>query len=272
VIQFDSSELDFASLGLLNEKILRLQAFPRSSESSILASIRPQENVPVMFPKLTDPDLAFHPKSFTHYLSVVRVKGKYYTGIAPKKYYFSEDNAVHSVKKNKVSRAYHKIKEAVERTGVVPIDKDWICVDVGAAPGGWSLYLSERVQKVIAVDAAEVTVVKNLPNVVHLQMLSQKAGPKITDAIDMITCDINHEPQVALEAIEPIVPRLKDNGFVILTLKMPKRNYQNIEKRMNVFSEQFMNKYPGFEIQRKLWLLANLNERCFIAQKVVNKQ
>jgi hypothetical protein len=46
--------------------------------------------------------------------------------------------------------------------------------------------LSERVQKVIAVDAAEVTVVKNLPNVVHLQMLSQKAGPKITDAIDMI--------------------------------------------------------------------------------------
>jgi 23S rRNA C2498 (ribose-2'-O)-methylase RlmM len=111
-----------------------------------------------MFPKLTDPDLAFHPKSFTHYLSVVRVKGKYYTGIAPKKYYFSEgelmsrffiriltlqkDNAVHSVKKNKVSRAYHKIKEAVERTGVVPIDKDWICVDVGAAPGGWSLYLS----------------------------------------------------------------------------------------------------------------------------------
>jgi len=36
------------------------------------------------------------------------------------------------------------------------------------------------------VDAAEVTVVKSLPNVVHLQMLSQKAGPEITDDIDMI--------------------------------------------------------------------------------------
>ena len=86
------------------------------------------------------------------------------------------------------------------------------------------------------------------------------------------TCDINHEPEVALEAIEPIIPRLKDSGFVVLTLKMPKRNYQNIEKRVDVFSEQFITKFPGFEIRKKLWLLANLNERCFIAQKVVNKQ
>lgn len=142
-------------------------------------------------------------------------------------------------------------------------------------------------QKVIAVDAAEVTVVKNVVNVVHLRMLSQKAGPDITDTIDMIvssrgfflnesnlmqTCDINQEPQVALEAIEPIIPRLKEGGFVILTLKMPKRNRKNIESRMDVFSEQFISKYPGFEILKKLWLLANLNERCFIAQKVVNKQ
>jgi len=31
-----------------------------------------------------------HPKEFTHYLSVVRAKGKYYAGISPKKYYYSE--------------------------------------------------------------------------------------------------------------------------------------------------------------------------------------
>jgi len=83
------------------------------------------------------------------------------------------------------------------------------------------------------------------------------------------TCDINHEPEVALEAIAPIVPHLKDNGFVLLTLKMPKRNYENIEKRVELFSKQFTSKYPEFEIRKKFWLLANLNERCFIAQKVM---
>ena len=50
----------------------------------------------------------------------------------------------------------------------------------GAAPGGWTGYLAGRVQRVIAVDPADLDpAVLALPNVTHLRMKSEDAGVAI---------------------------------------------------------------------------------------------
>lgn len=50
----------------------------------------------------------------------------------------------------------------------------------GAAPGGWTGYLARQVQRVIAVDPADLDpAVLSLDNVYHLRMKSEDAGPEI---------------------------------------------------------------------------------------------
>ena len=50
----------------------------------------------------------------------------------------------------------------------------------GAAPGGWTGYLARRVQRVIAVDPADLDpAVLALANVTHLRMKSEDAGAEI---------------------------------------------------------------------------------------------
>lgn len=48
--------------------------------------------------------------------------------------------------------------------------REWTVLDIGAAPGGWTSFLSNQVKKVIAVDPAEMDpiVLKN-ENVIQLK-------------------------------------------------------------------------------------------------------
>ena len=52
-----------------------------------------------------------------------------------------------------VNRAEFKIKEAVEYFGI-DLKKAKTCLDIGAAPGGWTHYLSQHGIKVLAIDGA----------------------------------------------------------------------------------------------------------------------
>lgn len=49
----------------------------------------------------------------------------------------------------------------------------------GAAPGGWTMLLAERVGRVFAVDNADLASQALLPNVVHIRSLAQNAEPHI---------------------------------------------------------------------------------------------
>ena len=49
----------------------------------------------------------------------------------------------------------------------------------GAAPGSWSVYLSDNVNRVIAVDRAELMAEAIRPNILHLRQLAQEAVPDI---------------------------------------------------------------------------------------------
>lgn len=46
----------------------------------------------------------------------------------------------------------------------------FVGVDVGAAPGAWTEFLSPKIKKVIAIDPAELDPkVVSLPNVIHIK-------------------------------------------------------------------------------------------------------
>jgi 23S rRNA C2498 (ribose-2'-O)-methylase RlmM len=110
--------------------------YPRKSEESIALSIVAQ-------------GYKVHPKVFDRVLCIVHDEkdNLYYYGLAPSKYIYSPENAIHSVagKNVSVSRAYFKIREVFERCPRLrecASGADKVAVDVGAAPGGWSHYLS----------------------------------------------------------------------------------------------------------------------------------
>ena len=74
------------------------------------------------------------PTSFTDVLSVVCANGCYYYGIVDKSLYYNQEQIYKP--ENKISRAFYKMKEIMERVECLPIQKDWNVIDVGAAPGG----------------------------------------------------------------------------------------------------------------------------------------
>lgn len=56
-----------------------------------------------------------------------------------------------------ISRAYYKIQEACLRFKV-PLNETWKVLDLGAAPGGWSQWLSQVAHIVVAVDPANMRI------------------------------------------------------------------------------------------------------------------
>lgn len=101
-----------------------------------------------------------------------------------------------------------------------------LAIDVGGAPGGWTLYLSTLCERVLSIDPAELhdTVlqrenVKHLRTVVqhpsvdqevlaamHLENTEKKGRP-----LRVIACDVNFDPQEAIQALTPLIPHL--SGF-----------------------------------------------------------
>ena len=123
----------------------------------------------------------------THVLDVVAVKGRAHVTV------WRTDPRLHGVDLKKLlirscedarkerdgsgamCRAFHKIEEATSRAGVV-VDPAWRCVDVGAAPGGWTQWLCDndldekKGGRVYAVDPAELEGLGSVADAVsHLQ-------------------------------------------------------------------------------------------------------
>ncbi len=143
----------------------------------------------------------------------------------------------------KVSRAEFKIREAFEEFG---ISGNGIAIDLGAAPGGWSLFLHKRGYKVIAVDPAKLDYaamksagarVITLPpggdvakSIKRCDVLHIKAG--FDDALRMIpkTCatliadDMNLGPLASAAAVLEFVPTLTPHASLVLTVKCMSRN------------------------------------------------
>ncbi len=90
------------------------------------------------------------------------------------------------------SRAAMKLDEALEGLTVAP-SRGEVCVDLGAAPGGWTQRLVARGAKVIAVDPANLTpALAASPRVEHLKASAFTYEPD--GPVDWLFCDMAWRP------------------------------------------------------------------------------
>jgi 23S rRNA (cytidine2498-2'-O)-methyltransferase len=89
------------------------------------------------------------------------------------------------------SRAGLKLEEAIGWIGIGP-DKGDLCVDLGAAPGGWSQVAVKRGATVIAVDPARMKVDLPKTRFTHVQLNAFEFAP--SETLDWLLCDMAWRP------------------------------------------------------------------------------
>lgn len=245
--------------------------------STLRLSIYPKNFLDSVLDLLDEHAINFHPTRYSHILSILRYtdgttkKHAYRIGFSPYGSALDHDNAFKLLQdESHISRAYYKIQEACDRCGVKEWPQPtWNALDIGAAPGGWSMYLSQVVGTVYAVDPAELAISK--PNVIHLRAQLQQVIPQVAEIpFHMIVCDMNDDPIVAIQCIASVIDRLVIGGRIILTFKYPKRAAANIQKRLHADVELFKKELPSCDVERTMHMVSNHHERTLVAIKTRN--
>lgn len=110
-------------------------------------------------------------------------------------------------------RSYYKIEEAWQQAGVFP-RKGETCVDVGAAPGGWSWAALKRGANVIAVDAAKLKKhVETHPRCEHSIDNGYAFMPK--KKVDWLFCDMIVKPMATLGLLDRWLEQKACRKFVV---------------------------------------------------------
>ena len=116
------------------------------------------------------------------------------------------------------SRAYLKLWEALTRIGRWPAPGE-TCLDLGAAPGGWTWALARLGARIVAVDKAPLgPAVAALPNVSVRQESAFGLDPRQEEPVDWLFSDVVCYP----ERLLGLVLRWLDTGrarHVVCTLK-----------------------------------------------------
>jgi 23S rRNA (cytidine2498-2'-O)-methyltransferase len=141
---------------------------------------------------------------------------------------FSGGRARMHVGGDRPSRATRKLEEALEWLGIEPGPGE-TCVDLGAAPGGWSWALLQRRTKVIAVDPAQLRPdVASARGLVHIQGSAFDYEPD--EPVDWLFCDMAWRP---LEVAQLLAKwgRRRWTHLVISNIKLPMRKKAAIVER-----------------------------------------
>lgn len=120
-----------------------------------------------------------------------------------------------------VSRAYHKMQEALDWSGL-PVRPGQQVAEIGCAPGGSSQALLERGLHVLGVDPAEVDpAVLADPRFTHVRKRGHEVRRREFRKTRWLTADMNVAPQYALDTVEAIVnhDEVRVQGL-LLTLKL----------------------------------------------------
>ncbi len=123
------------------------------------------------------------------------------------------------------SRATRKLEEALHWFGLAPGAGER-CVDLGAAPGGWSWALIERRARVVAVDPALLRPdLMRQRNLRHAQTSAFAFEPE--EPVDWLFCDMAWRP---LEVAELLAKwgRRRWARFVVANLKLPMKEKARI--------------------------------------------
>ncbi|HVC58491.1 MAG TPA: SAM-dependent methyltransferase [Candidatus Acidoferrales bacterium] len=165
------------------------------------------------------------------------------------------------IAKESVSRAEFKLLEAMEIFGVNPASIKR-CIDLGAAPGGWSAVMMKSGSKVIAIDNAaldyeslsklgkvEITDADVSPpdkwDLLHIKANVMNIDAETLDAlgpVDAILVDMNIESDKSAIVIDRFTHLLKPGGVLILTIKLvDERAEFHVENAQSVLTPFFEN-------------------------------
>jgi 23S rRNA (cytidine2498-2'-O)-methyltransferase len=147
-----------------------------------------------------------------------------------------------------ISRAEFKLLEALE-VFEVTLPEQGRALDLGAAPGGWSRLLLSAGLQVIAVDPACLdTRLAHHPGLVHVRSLAERylgeTGGARAPAFDVITSDMRMDARAAARLLVQLGTRLRPDGFVLSTLKLPHATasidpLRNLREALNLLSRAF---------------------------------
>jgi 23S rRNA (cytidine2498-2'-O)-methyltransferase len=127
------------------------------------------------------------------------------------------------------SRAARKLEEALAWLGVAPGPGE-LCVDLGAAPGGWTYVLADRRARVIAVDPAKLKPeILEMKGVRHVQESAFNYKPDAE--VDWLFCDMAWRP---LEAAALLAKwgRNRWTRMMVANIKLPMTKKAEIVARV----------------------------------------
>ena len=146
-----------------------------------------------------------------------------------------------SKKQEFVSRAEYKLLEALDLAGI-NIDNMKFSADLGAAPGGWTKVLASKNLNVHAIDPASLSPdVLKYKNVEHFRMTTEQYLQKFdSKEFDIIVNDMKMASGLSCKIILDFYDRLKQNGYVIMTLKLAKDfSYNEIIKSIKTLQTKY---------------------------------
>jgi 23S rRNA (cytidine2498-2'-O)-methyltransferase len=116
------------------------------------------------------------------------------------------------------SRAARKLVEALDWFGRAP-EAGEVCVDLGAAPGGWTAVLLERRARVIAVDPARLaSELRGRKGLAHVQASAFEFAPD--EPADWLFCDMAWRP-LEVAALLAKWGRRRWAGALVANVKLP---------------------------------------------------
>lgn len=147
-----------------------------------------------------------------------------------------------------ICRAEFKIEEAFEVFGI-QAREGMRALDLGAAPGGWTHYLSKRGISVDAVDPAALDDrILAQANVRHYRMTAQEFARSHGEATyDLIVNDMKMDTNQSMDILCEMSRLLEKNGVCLMTLKLPK---EGVQKRINVAKKVLGERFETVRIRQ----------------------
>jgi 23S rRNA (cytidine2498-2'-O)-methyltransferase len=134
------------------------------------------------------------------------------------------------------SRSYLKIEESFRIFGRAPGDGETV-IDLGAAPGGWSLSALKRGATVIAIDNGPLREpVLSHPNIRHLKADALKYEPRENGPVDWLLCDVLEDPDLIINLLRKWLSRKWCRCFVV-NLKVGRHDPVTVLRKLKDPSE-----------------------------------
>ncbi len=158
------------------------------------------------------------------------------------------------IKKNLPNRAGYKLLEALDTFGIT-LQAEQRALDLGAAPGAWTIVMRQHGLHVTAVAPKDMyPFLKDDPMVEVYQGLAEDYLYQIEGKFDLITNDMILDGQDAARLMVEYANHLQPNGLAIMTLKLRRQN----RRRVMDHSLRLLRK--AYHIVRIRQLVSNRNE------------